>query len=168
MLGRRPYFVLALAATAVGSAAAIAQGSGGILLRQLYGDLALDVRVADPANMRVTVADAAKQVALLLRARDVRQWADSANRVLGARARGRPPAGRWEAVVEEPGTRSGSMGLARQIAGRDTVITVYFADSALTIVRVQLDSYEARAFVGAFKKAAATYLTPKRTASPPR
>jgi hypothetical protein len=57
------------------------------------------------------------------------------------------------------------MGLARAITGRDTVITVYFADSSLTMVRAVLDSYEARAFVGAFRKAAATYLAPKR---PPR
>lgn len=168
MLGRRFHLLFAVAVTALASAAAVPQGSRGILLRQLYGELALDVRVADAANMHVTVADASKSVALLLRARDVRQWADSANRVLAGRARGKPPAGRWEAVVEEPGTRSGSMGLSRRIDGKDTVITVYFADSALTMVRGTLDSYEARALVGAFKKAAATYLVPKRTTSPPR
>jgi hypothetical protein len=148
--------------------AASVQGSGGILLRQLYGELALDVRVADASLMNVTVADASKQVALILRARDVRQWADSATRVLAARARGRPPAGRWEAVVEEPGTRSGSMGLSRSITGRDTVITVYFADSSLTMVRAMLVSSEARAFVGAFRKAAQTYLAPKRPPPVPR
>ena len=165
MLTQRIAFTLLVsAALVVPSRLPGRQGSGGVLLRQLYGELALDVRAADASAMRVTVADASHSVALILRARDIRTWADSANRILAARPKGKPPAGRWEAAVEEPGTRSGSMGLTRTINGKDTVIAVYFADSALTRVRTTLDAYEARNFVGAMKKAAGTYLNPKKTA----
>jgi len=139
-----------------------AQPTGPVLLRQLYGDLGLEVRSAEAQAMYIGAADGQRTIAVLLLARDVRRWADSASRVLGSRLRGKEQTGRWAATVEEPGSRSGSMMLSRSIEQGDTVITVFLADNDLYGVRTTVDAFEARAFVGAMKRVAEAILFPTR------
>ena len=119
--------------------------------------------------MYVGAADSSRSVALILRAEDVRRWADSATRVLTAKLRAGELSGRWQAAVEEPGVRSGSMMISRTIDGRDTVIAFFLADDSLMSVRRVVDRDEAEALVGALKRAATRMLPPpKRPAKPPR
>jgi hypothetical protein len=139
-----------------------AQPTGPVVLRQLYGDVGIEVRTGDALTMHIGAADGQKTIALLLLARDVARWADSASRVLAARAPAKNKSGRWWASVEEPGTRSGSMMLSRAIEKGDTVISIFLADSSLVGVRTTVDAYEARVFVAAMKRVAGGILAPTR------
>lgn len=161
--------------------AAVAQGSGESLVRQMYADVAVEVRRQDAGALLVAAAGAEKTITVRLLARDLRRWADSASRVLSARRRSRADSVRWAATVEGPGVEAGSMSLTRAISPPDTTISVLFADTEFETVRASLSSAEARAFVTAMRKAADAALpaargrggaaprppTPKQPAVPP-
>ena len=162
----RPYPLLACIALFPATGVE-AQGKPDALLRQLYGDLAIEVRSAGGGGMYVGAADSSKSVAVVLRAADVRKWADSATRVLNARLRGKELSGRWQATVEEPGVRSGSMMISRTIDGRDTVIAIFLADDSLLSVRKVVDIDDAEAFVGAMKRAASRVVAQQKPVAKP-
>jgi hypothetical protein len=100
------------------------------LLRQLYGDLAFEVRTKGQGSVNVGVADARTSLVFTLLAIDLRRWSDSATRVLAARPPRRGSIVKWEAVVEGPGVTAGSMSLARTIAPGDTSIILLVTDTA--------------------------------------
>lgn len=141
-----------------------AQATGQVLVRQLVGDLAVDVRAGDPGVLRIGAADANRSVALTVLATDLRRWADSANRVLAARAPGRGRTARWESVVAGPGVTAGSMSLARSFPG-DTLILL-ITNAEFEAVRSRLSIEEARGFVGALRRASAPR-PPGRGGRPP-
>lgn len=147
---------------AAGWSPAGAQTSGRAFLRQMYGDVAVEAREAPGGALRLGVTDGKKTVTLVLMARDVRRWADSATRVLAARKRARDSTARWQAVAEGPGIAAGSITLARTIAPGDTTITFFAADSAFEAIRTNVTLGEARALVGAMRRAANAILNPPR------
>jgi hypothetical protein len=167
----------ALALTAVSlwlpAAEAGAQTGERSLLRQLYGDLALEVRTRGQGSMTVGVDDGRTSLVFSLMATDVRRWSDSAAKVLVARARRRGEPAKWEAVVAGPGVAAGSMSLARSISGADTTIVLLVTDTAFIAVRTALSPWEARALTAAMKRAANASLPtraaplPKSPATPP-
>ena len=167
----------ALALTAVSlwlpAAEAGAQTGERSLLRQLYGDLALEVRTRGQGSMTVGVDDGRTSLVFSLMATDVRRWSDSAAKVLVARAPRRGEPAKWEAVVAGPGVAAGSMSLARSISGADTTIVLLVTDTAFIAVRTALSPWEARALTAAMKRAANASLPtraaplPKSPATPP-
>lgn len=136
------------------------------VLRQLYGDLAFEVRTKGQGSLDVGVADARTSLVFTLLAIDVRRWSDSATRVLSARPR-RGSIVKWEAVVEGPGVTAGSMSLARTIAPGDTSIVLLVTDTAFRGMRTALTMEEARALTAAMKRAANASL-PTRPAPLPK
>jgi len=138
------------------------------LLRQLYGDVAIEVQRVPPSDLRVAAADANRALAVSLAARDVIRWTDSATRVIDARLHGKEQTGMWQAVVEEPGTASGSIVIAKTISETDTTIAVLVADSDFDKVRFTLDPQEARAFVLALRRVARMAVAPPRRARSPK
>ena len=144
-----------------------AQSSERSLLRQLYGDLAFEVRTRGQGSLQVGVADARTSIVVSLMAIDVRRWSDSATRVLAARPTRRGVTVKWEAVVAGPGVTAGSMSLARTITPTDTTIILLVTDSAFQGVRTPLSMAEARALAVAMKRAANASL-PTRAAPLPK
>ena len=136
------------------------------VLRQLYGDLAFEVRTRGQGAMTLGVADSRSTVVINLMATDVRRWADSATRILAARPR-RGQTVKWEAVVAGPGVVAGSMALARTISPGDTTIVLLVTDTAFRAVRSPLSLEEARALAAAMKRAANASL-PTRAAPLPK
>lgn len=142
------------------------------LLRQLYGDLAFEVRTRGDGALTIGVADSRTSLVVRMMATDLRRWSDSAMRILAARARRGEP-GRWEAVVAGPGVVAGSMSLARSISGVDTTIVLLVTDTSFLAVRTALSGMEAKALAAAMKRAANASLPtrvaplPKTPASPP-
>lgn len=133
-----------------------------MLLRQLYGNVAVEVRQAPNQAVYLGAADGHQTVALTLLARDLRRWADSATRVLARRVPRVTRVAEWRATVEGPGLEAGAMTLTRKVDGKDTMISVFIANSQFEGVRLPLTSAEARAFIGAMRRAAATVLAPPR------
>lgn len=149
------------------------------VLRQLYGDLAFEVRTRGQGSLLVGVADARTSLVVSLLATDLRRWSDSATRILSARPSRRGVTVKWEAVVAGPGVAAGSMALARSITPADTTIILLVTDSAFRGVRTALSMAEARALAVAMKRAANASLptraaplpkakVPATTAPPPR
>jgi hypothetical protein len=165
---------LAVAALSLWSAprVASAQAPQRSLLRQLYGDLAFEVRTRGQGSLTVGVADSRSSLVLTLMAIDLRRWSDSATRILVARPRRGQPA-KWEAAVAGPGVVAGSMSLARSITGTDTAIVLLVTDTAFHAVRTELSAIEAKALAAAMKRAANASLPtrpapiPRATAVPP-
>jgi hypothetical protein len=124
------------------------------LVRQLYGDLALEVRTKGQGSVTLAAADARTQIVLTLMSTDLRRWSDSANRVLAARPPRRGNYVKWEAVVEGPGRVAGSMSLARSILPNDTNLVLLVTDTAFRAVRTELSMEEAKALTGALRRAA--------------
>ena len=162
----RPYLLPACIALILATRVE-AQGKPDALLRQLYGDLAIEVRSAGGGGIYVGAADSSKSIAVILRAADVRKWADSATRVRNARLRGKEVSGRWQATVEEPGVRSGSMMISRTIDGPDSVIAIVLADDSLASVRKVMDIDDAEAFVGAMKRVATRVVAQQKPVAKP-
>jgi len=158
--------------------AADAQEGQRSLLRQLYGDLAFEVRTRGQGSVTVGVADARTSLAFSLMATDLRRWSDSVTRVLAARPPRRGQSAKWEAVVAGPGVVAGSMALARTITPGDTTIILLATDTAFRGVRTTLTLEEARALAAAMKRAANASLPtrapplpkaqPKQTVPPPK
>jgi hypothetical protein len=124
------------------------------VLRQLYGDLAFEVRTKGQGSVMMGVADSRTTLAFMLMAMDLRRWSDSASRVLAAKPPRRGQSVKWEAVVAGPGTAAGSMSLARTINPTDTTIILLVTDTAFRGVRTPLSMDEARALTAAMKRAA--------------
>lgn len=124
------------------------------LLRQLYGNLAFELRTKGQGSILMGVADDRTSLAFSLLAVDLRRWSDSASRVLAARLPKKGTYVRWEAVVAGPGTAAGSMSLARMINPTDTTIILLVTDTAFRAVRTPLSMEEARALTAAMKRAA--------------
>lgn len=161
---------LVLVALSLWSPTAGAQDGERSVLRQLYGDLAFEVRTKGQGSLIVGVADARTTLVVTLLALDVRRWSDSATRVLAAKAPPRGRSAKWEAVVDGPGVKAGSMALARSIGPGDTSITLLVTDTAFRGVRTSLTMDEARALAGAMKRAAMASLptkVPPMKAPPP-
>lgn len=165
---------LAVAALSLWSAprTASAQAPQRSLLRQLYGDLAFEVRTRGDGALTLGVADSRTSLVVTMMATDLRRWSDSAMRILAARARRGEPA-KWEAAVAGPGVVAGSMSLARSITGPDTNIVLLVTDTSFRAVRTTLSGPEAKALAAAMKRAANASLptraapVPKATAVPP-
>jgi hypothetical protein len=154
---------------------ALAQDGERSVLRQLYGDLAFEVRTKGQGSLTVGVADSRTTLVFTLMATDLRRWSDSAARVLAARAPRRGQTARWEAVVSGPGITAGSMALARTIAPGDTTLVLLVTDTSFRGMRTTLNMQEARALTAAMKRAAnaslptrAAPLPKARPAVPPR
>ena len=149
---------------------AVAQAPERSVLRQLYGDLAFEVRTKGQGSVLMGVADARTSLAFTLLAIDLRKWSDSASRVLAARPPRKGGYVKWEAVVAGPGTAAGSMSLARTINPTDTSIILLVTDTAFRGVRTALSMDEARALTAAMKRAAMASLpttVPPMTKAPP-
>lgn len=157
--------VLALSLWSLPPTAAAQSGQRSVL-RQLYGDLAFEVRTRGQGALTLGVADSRTTVVINLMATDVRRWADSATRVLAARPR-RGQTVKWEAVVAGPGVAAGSMALARTVSPGDTAIVLLVTDTAFRAVRTPLSMEEARALAAAMKRAANASL-PTRAAPLPK
>lgn len=153
---------MALLASGFGPSHAAAQGGGRSFLRQIYGNVAVDVRSAPANALRIGVADDERSLTITVLARDLRRWADSASRVLSARSASRDDTTRFQAMVEGPGVRAGSMTLSRTISPKDTVISFFVADAEFQTVRTVVSAEEARTLVGAMRRAAAAMLAPPR------
>ena len=153
---------LGMALLATGPSQVRAQESGRALLRQLYGDVALVVHTAPAAAVRIGADNGQKSITMILLARDLRRWADSASKVLAARLPRRAQGVRWRAVAEGPGVAAGSMTLSRSIEGEDTTITFFLADPQFESIRVVIAPEEAQALVRAMRRAANAVLTPAR------
>lgn len=151
---------------------ASAQAPQRSLLRQLYGDLAFEVRTRGDGVLTLGVADSRTSLVVTMMATDLRRWSDSATRILAARPRRGQPA-QWEAAVAGPGVVAGSMSLARSIAGPDTTIVLLVTDTSFHAVRTTLSAAEAKALAAAMKRAATASLPtraaplPKANAAPP-
>lgn len=163
--------ISALAATGLSLwsplSSAAAQSGERSLLRQLYGDLAFEVRTKGLGALLVGVADSQTSLVVNLMATDVRRWSDSATKVLAARPSRSGRIVKWEAVVAGPGVAAGSMALARTITPTDTTIILLVTDSAFHGVRTALSMVEARALTAAMKRAANASL-PTRAAPLPK
>lgn len=146
---------------------ALAQDAERSVLRQLYGDLALEVRTKGQGSLTVGVADARSTLVLTLMATDLRRWSDSAARILVARPPRRGQTAKWEAVVAGPGVAAGSMALARMIAPGDTTLVLLVTDTSFRGMRTSLTMQEARALTVAMKRAANASL-PTRPAPLPK
>lgn len=147
--------------------AAGAQSGLRSVLRQLYGDLAFEVRTRGQGSLTLGVADSRTSLVFNLMATDLRRWSDSATRVLAARPPRRGQTAKWEAVVSGPGVIAGSMALARTITPTDTSIVLLVTDTAFHAVRTTLRMDEARALAAAMKRAANASL-PTRPAPLPK
>ena len=124
------------------------------VLRQLYGNVAFEVRTKGQGSLLMGVADDKTSLAFTLLAVDVRRWSDSASRILAAKPPKKGNYVRWEAVVAGPGTAAGSMSLARMINPTDTSIILLVTDTAFRGVRTSLSMEEAKALTAAMKRAA--------------
>jgi hypothetical protein len=137
------------------------------VLRQLYGDLAFEVRTKGQGSVMVGVADARTSLVFTLLSIDLRRWSDSATRMLAARPPRRGQTAKWEAVLTGPGVTAGSLSLARTIAPGDTTIILLVTDTAFRGMRTALSMEEARALAVAMKRAANASL-PTRPAPMPK
>ena len=141
------------------------------VLRQLYGDLAFEVRTRGQGSMTVGAADARTSVVITLLAIDLRRWSDSATRMLAAHPR-RGQTVKWEASVAGPGVTAGSMSLARNISPGDTNLVLLVTDTSFRAVRTRLSMEDAKALTAAMKRAANASLPthaaplPKATPAP--
>lgn len=152
----------ATAMAAFGSSLAEAQTGGRSFLRQIYGELAVEVRSTSANSLRIGVADGRTSLTITVLARDLRRWADSASRVLAARRAGRDDTTRFQAMVEGPGVSAGSMTLSRTITATDTVVSFFVADAEFQTLRTVVDDAEARTLVAAMRRAANAMLSPPR------
>lgn len=160
--------VLALAAAILSLWSPVlgAQSAERSVLRQLYGDLAFEVRTKGQGSVNVGVADARTSVVVTLMSTDLRRWSDSAVRVLAARPPRRGQSAMWNAVVEGPGVVFGAMALTRSVAPGDTSLILLVTDTAFRAVRTRLSMSEARALAAAMRRAALASL-PTRVPPPP-
>lgn len=159
---------IAVAALSLWSAPRLAhaQAPQRSLLKQLYGDLAFEVRTRGDGTLNLGVADSRTSLVVTMMATDLRRWSDSATRILAARPRRGEPA-KWEAAVAGPGVVAGSMSLARSITGADTAIVLLVTDTSFRAVRTALSGSEAKALAAAMKRAA-NASRPKRAAPVPK
>lgn len=167
MMRRAVILSAALSLWSATPARAGAQAAGGALLRQLYGDLAFDVRAGEAGAIRIGVADDRRSVAITVLATDLRRWADSVTKVLAARPARRGQAARWDVTVSGPGVVAGSMALTRTVAPRDSGIALLVTDPDFVGVRTDLTTAEARSLAGAMGRVARAALSPGRRGRPP-
>lgn len=138
------------------------------LLRQLYGDLAVEARTRGAGSLVLAVSDGRTSVVLNLMATDLRRWSDSASRILAAPAPRRGQSAKWEAAVAGPGVAAGSVSLARRVAPGDTGIVLLVTDAEFRGVRTELAPEEARALSLALRRAALASMPPPTPRKPPR
>ena len=149
-----------------------AQESPRVVVRTMFGEVALEIRVARAGIISVGAADARRAVTLDVRATDAGRWADSATRLLSLKeprrrtpgrdtAASAPPVVSRRAALEEPGVGAGSFVLARTDSAGRAFFAFFAADADLTGVRQTLEPEEARTLVRLVRRAVAA-------ASPPR
>jgi hypothetical protein len=158
----------ALIGLSLWSGLAGAQSPARPLLRQLYGDLAFDIRTAEAGGGAIIlgVADGKRSITVTVLAPDLRRWSDSLTKVLAARPPRRGQSARWDVTVAGPGLAAGTMALSRSVAPGDTSIALLVTDTDFMAVRTDLTLAEARALASAMKRAAALALAPP--GKPPR
>lgn len=149
-------------------APAAAQAPERSVLRQLYGEVALEARTRGQGSLNLGVADGRSSIVVAFMATDLRRWSDSASRILAARPPRRGASVKWEAAVAGPGVVSGSIALARNIAPGDTSIILLVTDTAFRAVRTALTLTEARALTAAIKRAATASLPTRPAPLPTR
>ena len=137
------------------------------LLRQLYGDLAFEVRTKGQGYVTLGAADARSTVVVTLMSTDLRRWSDSAARMLAARPPRRGRSVNWNATVAGPGVVADSMALTRSIAPGDTNLVLLVTDTGFKAVRTTLTMTDAKALAAAMKRAALASL-PTRPAAIPK
>ncbi len=141
-------------ALAFGTAESGAQQAGTVLLRQLYGDLAFDIRMGTAGAVQMGIADSTRSVTITVLARDLQLWADSVNRILSARPPRRNRKAEWNATVRGPGVAAGTMALTRNVNGKDTTTTLLVTDADFMAVRTRLSTVEARSLMAAMRRVA--------------
>lgn len=156
--------VRALIGLSLWSGLAAAQSPARTLLRQLYGDLAFDVRTAEAGAGAIIlgVADDKRSITVTVMAPDLRWWSDSLTKVLAARPPRRGQSARWDVTVAGPGLAAGTMALTRTVAPGDTSMVLLVTDTDFMAVRTNLTLAEARALAAAIKRAAALAVAPLR------
>lgn len=127
-----------------------AQQSAPALLRQFYGELALEVREAGGGALHLAAADSQRSVVLLLLRSDLARWADTATRLLAVRSKD----GRARALAEGPGVRGGSLSLTRVASAGQVTWTLFLADGDFVSVQTLLSEDEVRRLVAALKRLA--------------
>lgn len=152
----------ALLGLSLWSGLAGAQSPARTLLRQLYGELAFDVRTAEAGGGAIIlgVADEKRSITVTLLAQDLRRWSDSLTKVLAARLPRRGQAATWNVTVAGPGLAAGTMALTRTVAPGDTSIALLVTDQDFLAVRTDLTLAEARSMAAAMRRAAALALAP--------
>lgn len=121
--------------------------------------MAVDVR-ASPGEVRVALAGDSAEVALVLRAAEVRRVLDTAIARLAPR---RPTSTPWSVRLEEPGVRSGALEFRRNRSAKGaTWFSLFAAEDVVGGVRDSLGLAEVRAVLGALRTAAVAALPPPR------
>lgn len=127
--------------------------------RNLVGRTAVDVR-AVPGEVRVALAGDSGEVALVLRAAEVRRVVDTAMRRLAPRRSTSAP---WSVRLEEPGVRSGALELRRNRSAKGVVwFSLFAAEDVVGGVRDSVGLAEVRVVLGALRSAAVAALPPPR------
>lgn len=137
-----------------------------MLVRQMYGDVAIEVLLSNN-GLRIGAADDKRVISIGVMPRDLLRWTDSATRILAARGRVRDQDLRWRATIEEPGVDGGSMTLTRSMTATDTTISLFISDTQFEGIRTAVEADEARTLVAALRRAANVALNPPKAARPP-
>jgi hypothetical protein len=176
---RRAYLLPAtLCAMLVATTSVAGQAGGRTISRTLLGEVAVAIRAHSDARVEVGASDSVKTVTLSFRATDVRRWADSSLKYLRRdrtptqlrrdalrRARAGDSAEVVEqrrSLIEEPGVSGGGLTMTRVIDTSRVAFSLYFASGSFDAVRAPLDTAEARIFLSAMRRAAATALPRRR------
>ena len=149
--------------------AAFAQSHDVTTGRLLFGEVAFEIRTTSDLMVRVGAADRARTITLLLLARDVKKWTDSASRLLVARPR-RASSGRekWTATLDEPGIEAGALTLTKTREGKEERWSLYVSDRDFEGVGATLERDEVRALIGQLRRASASVLPqPKKSTRRP-
>jgi hypothetical protein len=152
------------------SHAAFAQTHDLTTGRLLFGEVAVEIRTTSDLMVRVGAADGTQTITLLLLARDVKRWADSASRLLNIR----PPRPslvkqKWTATLDEPGIEAGALTLTKTREGKAERWSLYVADREFKGVGAAIERDEVRALIGQLRRASASVLPqPKKSTRRPR
>lgn len=153
--GRLRFAVLVTAGVAQPAMAQV--GDSVTAWRALLGSTAVEVRQGR-AEVRVGVAGEGGEVALVLRAADLRRFADSATRLDSRR-------GPWRVRIEEPGVSAGALELSRQAGVRGAAVyRLFAADDVVGAVTDSLARSEVRLLIRRLRAAALAAAPPP----PPR
>lgn len=149
--------------------AAFAQSHDVTTGRLLFGEVAFEIRTTSDLMVRVGAADRTRTITLLLLARDVKRWSDSALRLLAAGPRRTSSAAaKWTATLDEPGIEAGALTLTKSREGKEERWSLYVADRDFDGIGAAIERDEVRALIGQLRRAAASVLPqPKKSVRRP-